>query len=837
MKKKILASSILTVALSASLICGATYAIFTSESQADIVVSSGKVNVTAAISDVKTYSGSWDSATGLFAGYSETDTNMVFANEGTASLNGNTLVLDRITPADKVTFKITVNNLSDIAIQYRTGVKCIGGPILFDTLDISIDDGASVDTIDGLGDFSDWQRLSAPTAGAATTVDELTVSIVFPEDSDATLGGLSTSIAFVVEAVQGNAYTTNDTVDITPVVSSEITATPVADEETQLFDSTGAIKAVIPANAVGTEAVTLSAQTTAVNPNLTLTSDTSAITYDISLTNASGDVTATDDITVSIYVGKGLLNVQLYHYESPIAVDYNSATGYATFQTTEFSPFTVTYQTAYGATDEASLLALIEEGKAVNLLNDIALTEVISVTKDTAINGNGFALTAAEGMDRIFNITEVAEDVSLTLINVALAANTAERAISLYQNTGAIEVNLENVKITATHYAINVALHNADVVVNAKNMTAVTGWAAAQTWSNGTVMNFTDCTLVGNNVSAYNADGWNDFATIVTNEGVTDARITIDNCVVQANSKNGNEQAHFLIHEVGNVIVCKDTTFLKDGRSVSGNALLIDRENRYAAVITEGNVVTVSSDAYHASTEAELTQYLDAGLPVILDSDIQLTAAYEIKNDCVVYGNGNTITAAASATRAFNVQDVAEDLIVHFANVTIDAAQNERGISLYRNSGAIRVELDGMSVTARHYAINVASENTAVTVYAYNATASTGYCAVQTHSENTVMTFEDCTLVSNNGFPYHETNAFATVVINSTANGSKITLVNCTVEANQTTGNLQTHFLVDGVNTSVVATDCTFKTNGTEGEATNINSTQTQSGNKVTVTD
>ena len=62
-KSKVILSAILVIALCASLVCGATFALFTSESKVNIAVTSGKVAVVATVENLKTYSG--ESLTGV----------------------------------------------------------------------------------------------------------------------------------------------------------------------------------------------------------------------------------------------------------------------------------------------------------------------------------------------------------------------------------------------------------------------------------------------------------------------------------------------------------------------------------------------------------------------------------------------------------------------------------------------------------------------------------------------------------------------------------------------------------------------------------------------------
>ena len=53
LKRNIIVSAILTIMLCVSLVAGATYALFTSESKVNIAVTSGKVEVVADISDTE----------------------------------------------------------------------------------------------------------------------------------------------------------------------------------------------------------------------------------------------------------------------------------------------------------------------------------------------------------------------------------------------------------------------------------------------------------------------------------------------------------------------------------------------------------------------------------------------------------------------------------------------------------------------------------------------------------------------------------------------------------------------------------------------------------------
>ena len=119
MKTRHLFVSLMTLVLCLTLISGATFALFTSESKVDITVKSGKVSVESVIENLKLYSMDEE----------QTD---AFENGGTAKYENGVLTLDKMTPGDKVTFDIKVTNSSNIDIKYRVNWSVDG--ILGDAL-------------------------------------------------------------------------------------------------------------------------------------------------------------------------------------------------------------------------------------------------------------------------------------------------------------------------------------------------------------------------------------------------------------------------------------------------------------------------------------------------------------------------------------------------------------------------------------------------------------------------------------------------------------------------------------------------------------------------------
>ena len=201
MKKKVLLSSIATNALCLCLIAGSTFALFTSKTDVNIAVTAGEVDVFASLTNLKLYSVTPDDdgviadENGKFYSYEEQSGK--FLNEGTAVINGGTLTLDRVTPGDKVSFNVAVDNNSDVAIAHRFIVSCTDGYSLMYGLNVTIN-GTTYEHLDTY--VSDWENLVAEGS-----IDDIEIVIELPVSAGNEYQKLSTAINVTDDAVQGNA--------------------------------------------------------------------------------------------------------------------------------------------------------------------------------------------------------------------------------------------------------------------------------------------------------------------------------------------------------------------------------------------------------------------------------------------------------------------------------------------------------------------------------------------------------------------------------------------------------------------------------------------------------
>ncbi len=199
-KTSIIFTSLGALTLAGFVAAGATYALFTSESKTNIAVTSGKVNVTATIDNIQTYSGVNLTGDAASDNIVSTEEPGVFSTGGTASFateNENKLTLSNMVPGDKVTFDVVITNYSNVAAKYRNVVAKGEDTGLFSGLEIKIDGKDFV----GTKIFSEYADLG--TEGNVITIP---VEVNLPSDRDDSYQNTKTELYFNVEAVQGNVF-------------------------------------------------------------------------------------------------------------------------------------------------------------------------------------------------------------------------------------------------------------------------------------------------------------------------------------------------------------------------------------------------------------------------------------------------------------------------------------------------------------------------------------------------------------------------------------------------------------------------------------------------------
>ena len=204
MKNRIILSSILTIALCFSLIAGSTFALFTSESEVNVAVTSGKVSVVA-------------TATAPTVG------STLGSALGTASVANNNITIENLVPGDFVDFNIDVVNSSTVTVKYRTVITISGDADLTNALVVSFGGKTAEEA------SSDWATLAVGEGNA-----NVAVRISLPEDAGNECQNKTCTITYVVEAVQGN-YVEATKVESADEFKSAISAAQPSD----VIDATG----------------------------------------------------------------------------------------------------------------------------------------------------------------------------------------------------------------------------------------------------------------------------------------------------------------------------------------------------------------------------------------------------------------------------------------------------------------------------------------------------------------------------------------------------------------------------------------------------------------------
>ncbi len=363
-KKKVILSSILSLALCLSLIVGGTFALFTSESKTNVAITSGKVEVVATIENLAVHSPTAIAEDGTIVDDTNAAANGVFANGGTATIEDATLTLDKMTPGDEVTFDIRIENNSTVAVQYRTLLAVSENNGLFEGLNVTVGDVPFV-----------TDKRQTPWTSLAVGSEDIIVSVevLLPSTAGNEYQEKSAKLSFTVSAVQGNT----DTSDIN------------SEEDALLYDGANTVN--IPAGTLPRGQVAkLNIDKTATAPAAVATLDNTVISaMDISIVDADGNPIdmPTANYTVTMDIGKGLdaTKLAIYHNDQKVEpISYNAGTGIVTFTTTSFSPFVAVLE-GVGTIDSAEdLIALSnavnagdnKEGIIYNLAADIDLTDV-----------------------------------------------------------------------------------------------------------------------------------------------------------------------------------------------------------------------------------------------------------------------------------------------------------------------------------------------------------------------------------------------------------------------------------------------------------------------------
>lgn len=638
MKKKVLLSSVATIALCLCLIAGSTFALFTSQSEVGIEVTAAKVEMTANISGLELYSVKATTNGTIkdeFGGsYAYDGPLATFANGGTATFENGVLTLDKVTPGDKVSFNIEGANTSDVAVQYRYVVECVKGEKLMSGLLVTIK-GVTYPILDSY--TSVWSTL---LPGSDITPEPIVIE--FPVKAGNEYKEESCEIKVTIEAVQGNADVqgTKPVVEFLDGYTGDLTAQTLKDA-VKNYGTVGLSNGTILLDEVGFENygnatltdITIGAGTPGTNAlGYAVIGQANSVTTlnNIKLTSANGAIAATEGAQITLndgYVAMNSTNTSgrylIYAVGEGTVVTVNDG---------EFADFTKTSQNqkrAYAYVGEGATLiinggtfgkASSRNGYTAGLLGEgnIVITggtfgfdptkwvaEGCKAVKEGSVwTVKPVAVTTAEELAEL--LTSDAKNIAVTLANDIDLPITALGSITAgsgeYKlggaNTDNIIINLNGKKlnITTTYWSA-IGANNDNATITIKNGSMTSTGNSAGTW-NAYDVRLCNCNYVIEKVTF-------DKAVAIDNAGksTTMKKVTIN--------ATGDVYALWITAEGQNVTI--------DGLTINSEGRGIKIDEQYVAA-PEKVILNVSNATFNTVKKAAILVKSAAGADITLDN-------------------------------------------------------------------------------------------------------------------------------------------------------------------------------------------------------------------------
>ena len=396
--KHSLVSSAIAVFVCAAMLIGTTFAWFTDTASTAVnKIQSGTLDVALEMKDA---SGNWVNAEGEILTFKTADNRTA----------------DRILWEPGCTYELpelrVVNN-GKLALKYEimiTGI--IGDTGLNEVIDwtfgnLQLTNGVAVGNLD------------AGEKGSSIVIKGHMKDTAGNEYQNKSIDGIAVTVRAAQMAKEydssKNDYDANATFSDWPITVSQAVAKDengnITDQiltKNMLNGNDIQAQAKVPAAAIKDSATGLlfSVRETAAPANFVISNDLSSETYEIKVTGLKDNNTV--PIVTKLFVGKNLTGVGFIHNandaftavnsEAEVDADkeyyYDSATGYITFSTVSFSPFTVTYKNAatIGKKSYVTLsdaIAAVKDGETLKLLSDYSGIVELNGKKNITFDFNG----------------------------------------------------------------------------------------------------------------------------------------------------------------------------------------------------------------------------------------------------------------------------------------------------------------------------------------------------------------------------------------------------------------------------------------------------------------
>ena len=263
----------------------------------------------------------------------------------------------------------------------------------------------------------------------------------------------------------------------------------------------------------------------------------------------------------------------------------------------------------------------------VRLYDDVTIDSFLNINKDITIDGNGHTIQA--NVTRLIRVTT--DDVTLTVKNVTMHGSASnERGVQVDGGLHNVTINLVNSHFDGImYYGINIQNNTENITLNMDGC-YIKAWGALNIWGSSNVnVHVTNSVLHGLNDKSYNAEGWNNFATIVaegdttgrTDDHANDVTMIIEDSVVIAEvNGNGNRQGivSFNNPSTNNTIKLLNCDLRSNDGSVDpdGNAIIVFAYDESNTFVNENYTFTTDLTTSNNARSADAiittsTTYLD----------------------------------------------------------------------------------------------------------------------------------------------------------------------------------------------------------------------------------
>ena len=644
-----------------------------------------------------------------------------------------------------------VKNNGSLNLKYKIVISGIKGSAkLNEAIEWTMTDGGTPVNINGGAEVS-----LAPNA----TSGNIIIKGHMKEEAGNEYQGLSIDgIAITVYATQkdaefdsfNNSYDAGATypVEIIPAVNAGMTVSTKNDEgkvtSYSYANSDNTMKATYtpttPAEATAAAPTIVVKPTSKDAGNVTINAATQdAVAYDVSLKDASGNpFNGAGSTTVELFIGKGLSNVTVYHNDAAMTgATYDSTTGYVTFATDSFSPFTIVFDSPVAVADGVSyydLQSALNAGGKVILLKDVNVADTLIVEKTVKLDMNGKKLSnttdiwdESRGNWSLISVRGTSGNLTVTGDGTFEARENDCYAIDLYDNTA--KCTIENGTFVGNLHAVYV--YEGELAVKGGSFT---------------IKQLNTTNPYGFVLNCYDASYREGTAKITVTGGKF---FNYD----PSNAPCENPKANFCPAGYG--------------------------------AIQNGDWYEVISGTF-VSTEAELVAAMATGGTVYLAKDITLTAPCTFSKNFTLIGNGNSVLSAKPVTVT------AENATFENVGFADPTNANDNASSVYVYAPNKTVTFDGCSFEDNQWdAIQCTSKdmaNITITNCTFALADSRTYCHRFIHIEprnSGYIEVDAAVTITNNTF-YAD---------NSTCNDSLITMygprfANMTISGNTVIGNI-----------------------------------------------